>query len=163
MTETVPSPLLGKYTNGPSCACAASGASIASAPSQAPPSSAARVIAGRMVAASRIDLPNTNALGAHRPRGARRTAIARVRRDCMTSSPRATAGFWCRVRLCAHAVSPPDGMGAAGSYQSSAVSRDDDCRNVWLSRHGPRDLLDALLLRAHPQIQATIRGVNIAY
>src|SRR5437588_391023 len=47
MTETVPSPLLGTYTNGPCCACAASGASIPSAPSQAPPSSAARVALGR--------------------------------------------------------------------------------------------------------------------
>jgi len=42
-----------------------------------------------MVAASRIDLPHTNALGAHRRRGARRSAIARVRRDRMTLSPRA--------------------------------------------------------------------------
>ena len=37
MTETVPSPRLGTYANGPCCACAASGASIASAPSQTPP------------------------------------------------------------------------------------------------------------------------------
>jgi len=50
----------------PSTACAGLGSDMASAPRQTPPSNAARVIAGRMVAASRIDLPNTNASGAHR-------------------------------------------------------------------------------------------------
>jgi hypothetical protein len=66
MNVTLLLPPFGTYRNGPCCAWAPPVAHAASAPSQTPPSSAARVIAGRMVAARRIDLPNTNASGAHR-------------------------------------------------------------------------------------------------
>jgi hypothetical protein len=89
-----------------------------------------------MVAASRIDLSHANAAGAHRRRGAMRRATARVRRDRMT--PRAAAGLSGAARpfaamqtgLPAHEVIEgfrPD--------QFTAVGRDDDYRNLWLSRH----------------------------
>src|SRR5258708_28723774 len=61
----------GTYRNGPCCAWAPSVATAASAPSHTPPSSAALVIAGRVLAASRTDLPHANASPAHRRRAPR--------------------------------------------------------------------------------------------
>jgi hypothetical protein len=87
-----------------------------------------------MVAA--IDLPNTNASGAHRRRGATRRATARVRRDRMT--PRATAGFSGAARpFAAMQTSLPalEVIEGFRPYQFRAVGRDDDYRNLWLSRH----------------------------
>src|SRR5258708_20370273 len=68
--------------------CAAASDANRPAPTSAiAPSSAARIIAGRVVAASRIDLPHAKVPGAHRRRGATPRAIARARREPMTSTP----------------------------------------------------------------------------
>jgi hypothetical protein len=72
MTVTLLPPLFGTYRNGPCCAWAPSVVHAASAPSQTPPSSAARVIPERMGTARQIDLLNANASGTHRRRGAQR-------------------------------------------------------------------------------------------
>src|ERR1700730_5589135 len=140
MTETLPgtSPLLGTYTNGPCCAGAASGASRASAPSQAPPSSAARVAVGRVVAATRIDPPDTNASGAARCRSATRRAAARVRRVRMTFNPRPRppgSPVPCPPSPSCRRLSEHDARGAVVPDQFRAVGCDGDCRNVCLSRH----------------------------
>src|SRR5262245_26851984 len=89
MTETLLLLPLGTYRNGPCCASAASGTSTPSTLRQTLPSSAARLAAGRVVATSRVDLPDTNASGAHRCRHAPRIVIARLRREGMPRSPRA--------------------------------------------------------------------------
>src|SRR5205823_8812806 len=140
MTETVPSPLLGTYTNGPCCACAASGASIASAPSQAPPSSAARVALGRAAdAATWIAGADTAAPGAERWRAATRAVRDRNRCERMICAPahqrrqprRGPIAF----QSCRRIFVPPQRYTGRRPAINSGCAVRRDCGRLWLSHH----------------------------
>src|SRR5262245_39271387 len=160
MTETLLLLPLGTYRNGPCCACAASGTSTPSALRQTLPSSAARLAAGRVVATSRVDLPDTNASGADRCRHAPRIVIARLRREGMPRSPRARppGSPVPRDLLVPASKRTPvyEGTGGIGVDQFRAVGRDGDCRVLRL----PRNKTPADQRLAYMKLTASIRGAQ---
>src|SRR5262245_10369309 len=109
MTVTLALPLFGTYRNGPCCAWASSVANAASAPSQTPPSSAARVIAGRTAAVASRIAPPVETGGADRSRAATRACRDRHRCEAMPRSPRARppGSPTPRDPLCRHADGRP--------------------------------------------------------